>query len=35
MRTTNDREGAGVAAICIEESAYPNRCSCYAGIQRE
>jgi 2-methylisocitrate lyase-like PEP mutase family enzyme len=35
MRTANDRGRAGVAAICIEDSAYPNRCSFYAGIQRE
>jgi hypothetical protein len=35
MRTANDRGRAGVAAICIGWSAYPNRCRFYAGIQWE
>src|SRR5262245_47477898 len=35
MRTVNDRERAGVAAICIEDNVYPKRCSFYAGIRRE
>ena len=35
MRTVNDRERAGVAAICIEDNVYPKRCSFYPGIRRE
>ncbi|MGQ0666351.1 MAG: isocitrate lyase/phosphoenolpyruvate mutase family protein [Nitrospiraceae bacterium] len=35
MRTVNDRERAGVAAICIEDNVYPKRCSFYAGVRRE
>ncbi|MEK7293468.1 MAG: isocitrate lyase/phosphoenolpyruvate mutase family protein [Nitrospirota bacterium] len=35
MRTVNDRERAGVAAICIEDNVYPKRCSFYAGVKRE
>ena len=35
MRTVNDRERAGVAAICIEDTVYPKRCSFYAGVRRE
>lgn len=35
MRTVNDRERAGVAAICIEDNMYPKRCSFYAGVRRE
>jgi phosphoenolpyruvate phosphomutase len=34
-RTVNDRERAGVAAICIEDNVYPKRCSFYAGVRRE
>src|SRR6476660_5185291 len=26
MRTVNDRERAGIAAICIEDNVYPKRC---------
>src|SRR5574342_823735 len=33
MRTVNDRERAGVAAICIEDNVYPKRCSFYAGVR--
>src|SRR5574342_438611 len=35
MRTVNDRERAGVAAICIEDNVYPKRCSFHAGVRRE
>jgi phosphoenolpyruvate phosphomutase len=35
MRTVNDRERAGIAAICIEDNVYPKRCSFYAGVKRE
>lgn len=35
MRTVNDRERAGIAAICIEDNVYPKRCSFYAGVRRE
>jgi phosphoenolpyruvate phosphomutase len=35
MRTVNDRERTGVAAICIEDNVYPKRCSFYAGVRRE
>lgn len=35
MRAVNDRERAGVAAICIEDNVYPKRCSFYAGVRRE
>jgi len=35
MRTVNERERAGVAAICIEDNVYPKRCSFYAGVRRE
>jgi phosphoenolpyruvate phosphomutase len=35
MRTVNDRERAGVAALCIEDNVYPKRCSFYAGVRRE
>jgi phosphoenolpyruvate phosphomutase len=35
MRTVNDRERAGVAAISIEDNVYPKRCSFYAGVRRE
>jgi phosphoenolpyruvate phosphomutase len=35
MRTVNDRERAGMAAICIEDNVYPKRCSFYAGVRRE
>jgi phosphoenolpyruvate phosphomutase len=35
MRTVNDHERAGVAAICIEDNVFPKRCSFYAGVKRE
>ncbi len=35
MRTVNDHERAGIAAICIEDSVFPKRCSFYAGVRRE
>jgi len=35
MRTVNEQERAGVAAICIEDNVYPKRCSFYAGVRRE
>ena len=33
MRAVNDRERAGIAAICIEDNVYPKRCSFYAGVR--
>ncbi len=35
MRTVQDRERAGVAAICMEDNVFPKRCSFYAGVRRE
>ena len=35
MRAVNDRERAGISAICIEDNVYPKRCSFYAGVRRE
>ena len=35
MRTVNDHERAGIAAICIEDNVFPKRCSFYAGVRRE
>jgi phosphoenolpyruvate phosphomutase len=35
MRTVNDHERAGVAAISIEDNVFPKRCSFYAGVRRE
>ena len=35
MRTVNEQERAGVAAISIEDNVYPKRCSFYAGVRRE
>jgi len=34
MRTVNEQERAGVAAISIEDNVYPKRCSFYAGVRR-
>ncbi len=35
MRTVNDHERAGIAAISIEDNVFPKRCSFYAGVRRE
>lgn len=35
IRTVNDHERAGIAAICIEDNVFPKRCSFYAGVRRE
>jgi phosphoenolpyruvate phosphomutase len=35
MRTVNDHERAGIAAICVEDNVFPKRCSFYAGVRRE
>jgi phosphoenolpyruvate phosphomutase len=35
MRTVNDHERAGIAAICLEDNVFPKRCSFYAGVRRE
>lgn len=34
MRTIRDRENAGVAAVCLEDSVFPKRCSYYDGVRR-
>jgi phosphoenolpyruvate phosphomutase len=35
IRTVQDYEAAGVAAVCIEDNVFPKRCSFYAGVRRE
>lgn len=35
IRTVQDRERAGIAAICMEDNVFPKRCSFYAGVRRE
>jgi phosphoenolpyruvate phosphomutase len=35
IRTVNEYEAAGVAAISIEDNIFPKRCSFYSGVQRE
>lgn len=35
IRTVNDHERAGIAAVCIEDNVFPKRCSFYPGIRRE
>jgi phosphoenolpyruvate phosphomutase len=35
IRTVTEFEGAGVAAICIEDNVYPKRCSFYTSVARE
>lgn len=35
MRTVNEYERAGIAAICIEDNVFPKRCSFYPGVRRE
>lgn len=33
-RTVRAYEAAGIAAVCIEDNAFPKRCSFYAGVER-
>lgn len=35
IRTVREYEGAGIAAICIEDNVFPKRCSFYTGVRRE
>ncbi|MBI4574740.1 MAG: isocitrate lyase/phosphoenolpyruvate mutase family protein [Planctomycetes bacterium] len=35
LRTVADYERSGIAAICIEDNAFPKRCSFYSGVRRE
>lgn len=35
IRTVQEYERAGIAAICIEDSIFPKRCSFYSGVKRE
>jgi phosphoenolpyruvate phosphomutase len=35
VRTVQEYEKAGIAAICIEDNIFPKRCSFYAGVKRE
>ncbi len=35
LRTVQDFEAAGIAAICIEDNVFPKRCSFYSGVARE
>lgn len=35
MRTVQDFEAAGIAAVCIEDNVFPKRCSFYTGVTRE
>jgi phosphoenolpyruvate phosphomutase len=35
VRTVEEYEKAGIAAICIEDNVFPKRCSFYAGVKRE
>jgi phosphoenolpyruvate phosphomutase len=35
VRTVQEYERAGIAAICIEDNIFPKRCSFYAGVKRE
>jgi phosphoenolpyruvate phosphomutase len=35
MRTVQEYEAAGIAAISIEDNVFPKRCSFYAGIRRD
>lgn len=35
IRTVQEYERAGIAAICIEDNIFPKRCSFYAGVKRE
>jgi phosphoenolpyruvate phosphomutase len=35
MRTVGEFERAGAAGICIEDNAFPKRCSLYAGVRRD
>lgn len=35
IRTVQEYEKAGIAAICIEDNVFPKRCSFYAGVKRE
>ncbi|MCC7536293.1 MAG: isocitrate lyase/phosphoenolpyruvate mutase family protein [Deltaproteobacteria bacterium] len=35
IRTVEEYEKAGVAAICMEDNIFPKRCSFYAGVKRE
>ncbi len=35
IRTVQEYESAGVAAICIEDNVFPKRCSFYSSVKRE
>ena len=35
IRTVQEYEAAGIAAICIEDNVFPKRCSFYANVKRE
>ncbi len=35
IRTVQDYEAAGIAAVCIEDNIFPKRCSFYSGVKRE
>lgn len=35
IRTVQEFERAGIAAICIEDNQFPKRCSFYSGVKRE
>ena len=35
IRCVQEYEGAGIAAICIEDNVFPKRCSFYSNVKRE
>ncbi len=35
IRTVQEYESAGIAAICIEDNVFPKRCSFYSSVKRE
>ncbi|NUQ34211.1 MAG: isocitrate lyase/phosphoenolpyruvate mutase family protein [Planctomycetaceae bacterium] len=35
IRTVQEYEAAGIAAICMEDNVFPKRCSFYVGVKRE
>ncbi len=35
IRTVQEYEAAGIAAICIEDNVFPKRCSFYSSVKRE
>jgi phosphoenolpyruvate phosphomutase len=35
IRTVEEYEKAGIAAVCIEDNVFPKRCSLYPGVRRE